>query len=233
MSATDETYMRQTTLFHPGKHQEHITILGAGQTGSFAAFGLAKLGISDMEIWDADTVEPHNCPNQLHRWTDLGKPKVEATEEIIHAFCDGMDETPPRITTHQEMYEGQAPLHGVVICAADSMKARASFWEMVKMNIRVRLFIDPRLGGQSLRLYSIAPCDLSHIKLYEESLYSDEEGDTIPCGSRATSDMGMLIASRVVRVVRRYLANSLVEPMLVEDASTMGVALALNPEHIA
>jgi hypothetical protein len=36
-----------------------------------------------------------------------------------------------------------------------------------------------------------------------------------------------------VRVVRRYLANSLVEPMLVEDASTMGVALALNPEHIA
>jgi len=233
MSATDQTYLRQTDLFHPGKHQERITILGAGQTGSFAAFGLAKLGISTMEIWDADTVEPHNCANQLHRWTDLGMPKVEATKDIIHMFCDGMDEQPPEIILHREMYEGQAPLRGLVICAADSMKARAMFWEKVKMNVQVRLFLDPRVGGQALRLYSIAPCDPDHIKLYEESLYTDEEGDTIPCGSRATSDMGMLIASRVVRAVRRYLAGSIVEPMLVEDSAAMGVALALKPEHIA
>jgi hypothetical protein len=233
VTATDQTYLRQTDLFHPEKHQEHIIIIGAGQTGSFAAFCLAKMGVSTIEIWDGDIVEPHNCPNQLHRWTDLGKPKVEATKEIIHAFCDGMDAALPNIITHYEMYEGQSPLHGLVICAADSMKARAMFWEKVKMNVQVRLFLDPRVGGQSLRLYSIAPCDPDHIKLYEESLYTDEEGDTIPCGSRATSDMGMLIASRVVRAVRRYLAGSIVEPMLIEDSAAMGVALGMEPEHIA
>ncbi|MHA2064451.1 MAG: ThiF family adenylyltransferase [Candidatus Thorarchaeota archaeon] len=226
----DNVYLRQTDLFDPSKHQERIIILGAGQTGSFTAFGLAKLGVKNIEIWDADAVEPHNCPNQLHRWSDLGDAKVRATSKIIHSFCDGMDEEPPNIVARDEMYEGQAPLKGLVICAADSMEARTLFWEKVKMNLMVPLYIDPRLGGQSLHLYCMVPHDPDHIKIYEGSLYTDEEGDEIPCGSRATSDMGFLIAARIVRAVRRFLACGIVEPLLVEDASTMTAVLGAGTE---
>lgn len=219
--SVDDVFMRQTQLFHPGKHQRRVNIFGVGTVGSFTALALAKLGLKYIDLWDADAVEIHNCPNQLHPWRDVGRQKVESTKRLIEHFCEGMDEVEPEVTAHDEFYEGQTDLEGVVISAADLMSARQTFWDKVRMNLNVSLFIDTRMAGQGFRLYSILPHDPDHIELYESSLYTDEESSEVPCGERSCIDMGFLIASRVTRSVRRYLGEGLVEPFIVEDVRSL------------
>ena len=82
----------------------------------------------------------------------------------------------------------------------------------------VSLYIDPRVGGQKFHLYCIQPCSPSQQTLYESSLYyTDEEADEIACGERATCDMSFLIASRIVRAIRRFIVSKIVEPYNIED----------------
>jgi len=143
-----EVFSRQIALFNPNEHQCRVTILGVGATGSFTTLALAKLGFKDIHIWDGDTVEQHNVPNQLHRWCDTGLPKVEATKAIVASFCDGLDEVNPVITTHNQMFGEEDKLpHGIVVCAADTMEARQLFWSEIKDNLKVDLYLDPRVGG--------------------------------------------------------------------------------------
>lgn len=217
-------FSRQLALFDPESHQVPVTILGAGATGSFTALALAKLGIKDIHIWDGDTVEWHNVPNQLHRWGDIGEHKVEATSEIVQDFCRGLDLIEPSIHTHGKMFEEEDSLgHGIVVCAADTMKARNLFWSKIKNNIRIDLYIDPRVGGQSFHLYSIDPTSPEHQELYEASLYTDEEASPVPCGERATCDMSFLVASRVVRAIRRYAVSQIIETLNIESAVNLEV----------
>lgn len=221
---TGDIFSRQMALFDPDNHQVRVTILGAGATGSFVALALAKLGVKDIHIWDQDTVEWHNVPNQLHRWSDTGKSKVEATAEIVEQFCQGLDEIEPKMTLHNKMFEPEDSLtHGIVVCAADSMEARQLFWEKIKGNLKIDLYIDPRVGGQIFHLYCIEPVNPEHQELYEASLHTDEEASNIPCGERATCDMSFLVASRVVRAIRRYAVSSIVESYNIEYATNLDV----------
>lgn len=238
MSSSDaavigEIFSRQIALFNPDEHQCRVTILGAGATGSFTALALAKLGFKDIHIWDGDTVERHNVPNQLHRWSDMGSSKVDATKAIVASFCDGLDEVTPMITTHNQMFEEEDELtYGIVVCAADSMEARELFWRKIKGSLKVDLYLDPRVGGQLFHLYSIIPHNPEHIEIYEASLHSDEEGSEVPCGERATCDMSFLVASRVTRAIRRFVVSQIVEPFNMESAITLEVVSVVTPEGV-
>jgi hypothetical protein len=220
---TPQIFSRQMGLFNPDKHQKRVIILGVGATGSFTALALAKMGIQDIQIWDADYVEMHNCPNQLHRWSDLGRSKVDATKDIVHSFCDGLDQTTPNIQTFSRFFEEEDDFGqgGIVICAADSMAARAMFWEKVKRNMRVDLYIDPRVGGQIIHMYCLDPFNPEHAQMYESTLHSDEESSELPCGERATSDMSFLVASRICRAVRRFAVDETIEPFIMENAQRL------------
>lgn len=229
----DQVFNRQIALFNPGEHQNRVTILGAGATGSFTALALAKLGFTDIHIWDGDTVEWHNVPNQLHRVSDTGTSKVIATAEIVKSFCDGLGDISPTITTHDQMFEeGDKITHGIVVCAADTMSARELFWSKIKNNLKVDLYLDPRVGGQTFHLYSIIPHNPEHITIYESSLHSDEEGSEVPCGERATCDMSFLVASRIVRAIRRFAVSQIVEPFNIENAVTMELMSVVQPEGV-
>jgi len=74
----DEIYHRQLDIIHPDKLAFPITIIGAGASGSYSTLGLAKMGCTDLNIYDPDTVEAHNQPNQLYGAEYLGQPKAVA-----------------------------------------------------------------------------------------------------------------------------------------------------------
>ena len=57
-------FQRQLDLANPAQLKVPITILGAGAVGSFTTLTLAKLGCSSLTVYDPDTVEVHNLPNQ-------------------------------------------------------------------------------------------------------------------------------------------------------------------------
>ena len=54
-------------------------VLGAGGIGSSVAFGLARLGVARIILWDFDTVDVTNLNRQiLFTNSDVGRQKVQA-----------------------------------------------------------------------------------------------------------------------------------------------------------
>lgn len=218
MSVSNElTYMRQLDWFDPDQAKARVTIVGAGGIGSFTAFALAKLGVQHLDLVDFDTVEDHNVPNQLFRFEDIGKPKVNAVIDqlLLHAGvkCQAVG--------HNQNLGDGVPIGDVVISALDSMEARAALWEQVKGKFACKRFLDGRLAGEQIVLYSAIPFDPDDIAGYEATLHSDDEGLEMPCTRRSIIDVGFSIASLMTRAVRRHYAGLDVENTVVLNQETL------------
>ena len=76
-------YWRQLDILQPDDLVRPITIIGVGGIGSPVALALTKMGCRRLTLFDPDTIEPHNLPNQLYRLRDVGRPKVEALADLL------------------------------------------------------------------------------------------------------------------------------------------------------
>jgi len=185
-----------------------ITIIGAGAVGSFTALALAKMGASDLTVFDPDSVEPHNLPNQFYRLQDLGKAKVEALGEIIRDYA-GVE-----IKARPEKF-GDQPLSGIVIAAVDGMEERKLIWRQVRQSIQVMLFIDTRMGSEVARLYAVNP--LTDGPAYARTLYPSREAIQEPCTRRAISYTALGLAALTCGKVKKFLQNQPFHPALAMD----------------
>ena len=210
-------YTRQRDWFDPDKTPAHVTIVGCGGIGSFAAFALAKLGVQDIALLDFDSVEPHNIPNQLFAADQLGETKVEALASSLAAFADVFPDM------YDKTLQDGVPLKEIVVSALDSMTARADLWEQVKYKLACKLFIDARLGGENVVLYCVRPCNLTDIEGYEATLHSDDEGLELPCTGRSIIDVGFAVGSLITRAVRKFYADEPATPVVYLDQATLDI----------
>ena len=178
MSVAEARFHRQLDIVSPEQLAFPIAVIGAGAIGSATVVTLAKMGCSDITVWDHDTLEEHNIPNQLCKPTMVGHPKVEALRELT------LELTEVVIKTENRRYRGQK-LRGVVIAAVDSMDARQVIWKRVKLEPDVPLLIDARMGGEFARIYTIHPCDPEDIDFYESNIYTSSEAEPLPCSARS------------------------------------------------
>ena len=116
---------------------------------------MSKMGCSNVTVWDDDILNEHNIPNQMCRPDMIGRPKVDALAQLVYEL------TQTEIKTDSRRYMGQN-LEGVVIVTADNMTARQSVWKRVKMNAKVPLLIDARMGAEFARIYTISPTNPDH-----------------------------------------------------------------------
>ena len=193
-------FWRQLDIVSPAKLALiKPTMIGVGGLGSPTAMGLAKMGVKEFTIYDDDVVDEHNAPNQMYSLLDIGRPKVDAITEVIESMGGG-------VTKKQERYLGQN-LSDMVIVTVDNMLGRSRVWDKVKHNPNVPLLIDARMGAEEGRIFAINPRDEEHIKLYENSLYSDEEAVELPCTAQAIIYNTFMIGALVCRLVKGF-ANS-------------------------
>lgn len=178
MAVTQLNVARHYELFDPYKFNTPVTVIGAGATGSWLVMMLAKLGITDITVYDFDKVEEHNVPNQLFGLGEIGYPKVEAL------FKQVADTTGTQIAIKGEAFQRQR-LGGIVFIMVDSMRTRKAIWETsIKYQTAVKHMIEPRMGMDIGRIYNVDPMNPSHIKRYEATLYSDEEAQELSaCGN--------------------------------------------------
>lgn len=132
-----------------------------------------------MTVYDDDVIDDINLPNQFYRLQDIGSPKVKALGEIIKDF------TGVKIIEKVERYENQELPKGIVVSGVDSMIARKKIWESIKGNPDVQLYIDARMGGEVLRIFTVNPMDPDDVDGYEKTLHSDEEALPLPCTAKA------------------------------------------------
>lgn len=224
------TWTRQKDWFDPTQSTAHVNIVGVGGIGSFVGFALSKLGIPKLTLIDPDIVEAHNIPNQCFSKMNTGMSKIEAMANI----CDntGGSEVKTYLARVEEsgfvpLPEGNgefpARLQGIVVSALDCMDARADLWKQVRSNIRVPLFIDARLGGENIVIYSCNPHLPADMEKYEETLHSNGEALEASCTRQSIIDVGFQVASLITRQIRLHLAGDDVDNIIYFDQATLSV----------
>ena len=208
-------FTRQLGIIKPTDLEETIHIIGLGGIGSFTVQVLAKMGCTSLVGYEPDIVEEHNVPNQNFRLSDIGVPKGEAIAWIVREF------TGVTLAFHPEKFDGSQELSGIVIAAVDSMQSRQVIWDAVKLNPRVRLFIDGRIGGQIVRLFTINPCSPDDIDLYESNLFPDERAQELPCTERAVIYTSYFIAGFIANHVKKFSKGESFDRNIIWDSQTM------------
>lgn len=196
-------YSDQTDIFDPAKFTWPVHVIGVGGIGSAVVLPIIKLGLnSSLHLWDPDKVEPHNVPAQLiYRASDVGRLKVEAAAEFLAPYLNERCTLVP----HPEEAGAGCELSGVVIGAVDNMTARSEIWEEVKFNPEVPLYLDGRLGGEQMQLFTLDPNNIEDIEFYENSwLFPDEEGSPLPCAARTVIHPPVVLAGHIVAQLTRF-----------------------------
>jgi molybdopterin/thiamine biosynthesis adenylyltransferase len=192
MSELDTT--RHAELLKPSEFNTPIHVIGAGATGSWLTLALAKLGLTNITVWDYDVIEEHNIPNQAYDIDQVGMSKVDALQFLTEHASGTI------INKKNQAVEAQR-LAGVVFMMVDSMETRKKIWDnSIKMKSAVKLLVEPRMGLDVGRIYNVNPVNQAHIKAYEDTYYSDDEAEVSACGASMTVvTTAMSIASMCTR----------------------------------
>ena len=181
-----------------------IDIIGAGATGSHVVLYLAKLGLSNIHVWDFDHVEAHNLANQAFMKDDIGKFKVDAVKKLVKTST-GRD----AVTIHNESVDGSQQLGDIVFMLTDTMASRKQIWQAgIREKSATKLMVETRMGVDEGRVYTIEPSNPSHIKRWEDTLYDDAVAVASACGaSVSVGPTAMFLASLSLWQMMRWAAQ--------------------------
>jgi molybdopterin/thiamine biosynthesis adenylyltransferase len=180
-----------------------ITVIGAGAIGGWTTLALAKMGFSNITVFDDDRVDLVNLNSQFFRKADAlqQRYKVAALKEMVQEFTDVV------IQPHGTRYE-KGIFPGIVIAAVDSMKVRELIWyQHAERSPFTKAIIDPRMGAESALLYCMNPMDDKDCREYPKSLYSDDSAIQERCTAKATIYTANLLSGLVVKAVKDVLTR--------------------------
>lgn len=122
-----------------------VCIIGCGAVGSLLVESLVKIGFETITVYDFDTVESHNLPNQGFYLGDLGKNKAEALRDRLAV---GLGVTINAVPGKWE--PGTAGNYFFVISAVDSIAVRTSIAEGISSGSfgAPTMYLDPRMGAR-------------------------------------------------------------------------------------
>jgi molybdopterin/thiamine biosynthesis adenylyltransferase len=152
-------------FFQPEVCQERIHIIGCGAVGSTVAENLVRLGLTDIALYDFDTVEAHNVANQMYRDTDIGLMKVVALKNMLVEINPAIAVS---IKTHEVGYKAQ-PLSGFVFLCLDNIETRREIVQRHENNEYVKAIFDFRMRLEDGQHYA---ADWSDSKMISDLINS-------------------------------------------------------------
>lgn len=198
-------FMRQDKILNPEKAAETFIVIGGmGTVGSWAAHCLARAGFKKFLLIDFDTVEQHNLPSQAFPIEALGQNKAWAMAAEMERIADNLE-----IEVRDFALEGGERFSpGILISAVDSMEMRKLLFEhSAKDNRDCELFMDFRMGGNIIKGYAFDPNDKRRQGQYAGTLYSQEEGAALPCGTQTFAPVGPLVGSFITQMVTQHVRD--------------------------
>ncbi|NVM46732.1 MAG: ThiF family adenylyltransferase [Candidatus Lokiarchaeota archaeon] len=201
MISKNQHLTRQLDLIPLAILDTPINLIGAGAIGSFTALALAKMGFTNITAIDFDTIDVENMNCQFYRFKDIGKPKVQALQELIEDF------TGIEINAVNDMWNG-AILEGITICAVDNMKVRKEIFETHgRKAFNTKAIIDPRMGAETALMFSYSPISPSELEDYKTTLYSDENAIQERCTAKSTMYTACMLSGLVAKTVKNILCD--------------------------
>lgn len=159
-------------FFQPELCKGRIHIIGCGSVGSTLAELLVRYGLTDITLYDFDTVVPHNLANQMFSSSDIGKEKVNAVADQLVAINPDLAET---IRIADKGYTGQM-LSGYVFLCVDNIDLRREIAEKNKNNPNIKAMFDFRTRLTDAQHYAANWSDEKQKEAFIDSMqFSHEE----------------------------------------------------------
>lgn len=159
-------------FFQPEKCQERIHIIGCGAVGSTVAENLVRFGLTNITLYDFDTVEKHNIANQMFRHIDIGKPKTQALAEYLTEINPDIVHD---LEIEEEGWTGQR-MSGYVFLCVDNIDLRREIAEKNKDNMYIKAMFDFRIRLTDAQHYAANWKDPKMIKNFLNTMnFSHEE----------------------------------------------------------
>ena len=127
-------------FFNPDSCKERINVIGCGSVGSTVCELLARFGLTNVNLYDFDTVEEHNLANQMFTTKNLYKPKLEG---VYDRWVEINPEAAKTIKLYGKGWTGQK-LSGYVFLCVDNIELRKQIAEENKYNTNIKAMFDFR-----------------------------------------------------------------------------------------
>lgn len=179
-----------------------ICIIGAGSIGGWTARILAKLGFTNLTVYDADKVEPHNVGVQPYSLVHLGMYKVEALSDMIIQDC-GFEIEAIALNADALDYA-----YDYVIIAVDSIETRERLFAYSTFPRKALIDTRMSLGTWNCLILPMIDGKMTKVEEYKsEYLFSAEEALQEPCTARSVVDTPLTVAAYICSAIRHMLKN--------------------------
>lgn len=136
-------------FFNPTeKVRDRISIIGTGAVGSYIATALARLGCTNIHLYDFDVVESKNIVNQMFTEEDIGMLKVDAVERMMKRINHNI-----QVTKHPEGLTEPLNVMGYVFLCVDNIDLRREIVLRNRYNVKCKCFLDCRMALTSGQHY--------------------------------------------------------------------------------
>jgi molybdopterin/thiamine biosynthesis adenylyltransferase len=211
---TDLRFLRQQDVIDTDRLANlQVSLIGLGSIGSVTGLYLAKMGVCNLTCFDADIVDIHNVSNQAYSRADVGLLKVDAFSNLLELQVGVLP------NTIAKQYDGRA-LSEVVISAVDSMKSRETIWKSIREKPEVRLYLDARMGLETLMVWAVRPQVREDRVAYSQSLVPDDQAHQDPCTARTVCYTPLMAGSILCSHVKRYINDEPIPRRVILDLAT-------------
>jgi len=169
-----------------------ITVIGAGAIGSFTVLSLAKMGFTDITVYDDDVIDPENMNCQFYPISMIERKKVDALKELITDYTGVNINAIDGRVGEDSVFEGD-----FLICAVDNMKTRKNLFQY---SWACDTLIDPRMAAEYCTMEVLRQGEST--ANYNATLYTDEDAVQERCTAKSTVYTSVLIAGEICKAVK-------------------------------
>jgi sulfur carrier protein ThiS adenylyltransferase len=194
---SEERYQRQSAILPMEKLRDcPVTIIGVGAIGRQVALQLAVIGVTSLTLIDHDVVEAVNLGAQGYLDDDLGRPKVEATADMVNQLNRDV-----AVYSVQRRFLKSEDAAERVFCCVDSIETRRHIFSALKD--RLQFFVDGRMSAETLRVLTV--CDGPSLAYYPRTLFAADEAFRAACTARTTYYAANIAAGMMVSCFARWI----------------------------
>jgi len=177
-----------------------IHIIGCGAIGSTVAEMLTRMGVEKLNLYDFDTITPHNLANQMFFESQIGKSKIHSLYDILTHINPTIE-----ITVFPSEYKAQ-PLAGYIFLCVDDIDLRRQIATNNRYNTNIKAMFDFRMRLTDAQHYAADWQNAIQIEDFLNSMnFTHEEAkESTPTNACGTS---MNIIPTVRTIVSFGLAN--------------------------
>ena len=207
--------------FNPNNVIKRCHIIGCGSVGSTVAELLIRLGITNISLYDFDTVSSHNIANQMFINADIGRPKVDALRDLLLAINP---EAVNGIKLYPEGWKPKTQLSGYVFLCVDNIDIRREIVTENLMNKSILAMFDFRTRLEDAQHYAAAWNNKDMVDNLLASMdFSHEEAKDATPVTACNIEMGVAptvrtICSFGVANFMNYIRNGNLKKLMVVDA---------------